>query len=53
MTYELSKQEARHIEEYRTLSQTDQSAVDELLERLVKLNARIDPMAERKAAEEK
>ena len=52
MQYDLSEQEARHIEKYRTLSRTDQSAVDDLLELLVKSNARIArAMAEREAAE--
>lgn len=54
MQYELSEQEARHMEKYRALNSAEQNMVDEFLDRFFKFKSDINrAAAERKAAEEK
>lgn len=54
MQYNLSEQEARHMEKYRALNPAEQDMVDKFLERFFKFKSDIDrAAAERKAAEEK
>lgn len=50
MQYELSDQEAQHIEKYRALSPASQGAVDLFMERVASFQSELDRAeAERKA----
>ena len=42
MQYELSEQEARHIEKYRALDLASQGAVDLFMDRVAGIQARVD-----------
>lgn len=48
MQYELTESEIKHIEKYRKLWTQDKEVLDELIDRMVGLNAEIDRVTKEK-----